>query len=138
MGIHHGGGQIIPTSRRVLYACVLTAQPRLLEPVYLVEIQCPQDSTGGIYSCLNKRRGHIFEENQQAGTPMVNIKAYLPVNESFGFTADLRSNTGGKAFPQCVFDHWQIMPDNPLEEATKSGLVVTATRKRKGLSEAVP
>ena len=37
--IHRGGGQIIPTTRRVLYACMLTAAPRLLEPVYLVEIQ---------------------------------------------------------------------------------------------------
>lgn len=37
--IHRGGGQIIPTTRRVLYASVLTAAPRLLEPVYLVEIQ---------------------------------------------------------------------------------------------------
>lgn len=37
--IHRGGGQIIPTARRVLYACQLTAEPRLLEPVYLVEIQ---------------------------------------------------------------------------------------------------
>ena len=82
--IHRGGGQIIPTARRCFYACVLTAQPRLLEPVYLVEIQCPQDATGGIYSCLNRRRGHIFEENQVVGTPMVYVKAYLPVNESFG------------------------------------------------------
>jgi hypothetical protein len=37
--IHRGGGQIIPTARRVLYACMLTAQPRFFEPVYLVEIQ---------------------------------------------------------------------------------------------------
>lgn len=37
--IHRGGGQIIPTARRVLYACVLSAAPRILEPVYLVEIQ---------------------------------------------------------------------------------------------------
>jgi len=136
--IHRGGGQIIPTARRVIYACVLTAKPKLLEPVYLVEIQCPQDATGGIYSCLNRRRGHIFEENQQTGTPMVNIKAYLPVNESFGFTADLRSNTGGKAFPQCVFDHWQQMPDDPLDPASKSGIIVNDTRKRKGLSLEVP
>merc|ERR1711937_878124 len=136
--IHRGGGQIIPTARRVLYACMLTAEPRLLEPVYLVEIQCPQDATGGIYSCLNRRRGHIFEENQQTGTPMVNIKAYLPVNESFGFTADLRSNTGGKAFPQCVFDHWQMMDNDPLDPTTKSGAIVESTRKRKGLSEVVP
>merc|ERR1712168_1231056 len=136
--IHRGGGQIIPTARRVLYACVLTADPRLLEPVYLVEIQCPQDAVGGIYACLNRRRGHIFEENQTPGTPMVAIKAYLPVNESFGFTADLRSHTGGKAFPQCVFDHWQVMNDDPLDPATKSGVIVTTTRARKGLSEAVP
>merc|ERR1712055_790924 len=139
--IHRGGGQIIPTARRCFYACVLTAQPRLMEPVYLVEIQCPQDSTGGIYSCLNRRRGHIFEENQVAGTPMVYVKAYLPVNESFGFTADLRSQTQGKAFPQCVFDHWQMIPDDPMEESTKptsSYMIVTETRKRKGLNEGVP
>ena len=37
--IHRGGGQIIPTARRCLYASILTAEPRLLEPVYLVEIQ---------------------------------------------------------------------------------------------------
>merc|ERR1712136_425596 len=132
--IHRGGGQIIPTARRVFYASVLTAAPRLLEPVYLVEIQCPQDATGGIYSCLNRRRGHIFEETQQAGTPMVVVKAYLPVMESFGFTADLRSQTQGKAFPQCVFDHWQMIPDDPMEESTKptsSHMIVTETRKRK-------
>merc|ERR550534_2556561 len=136
--IHRGGGQIIPTARRCLYACVLTAEPCLLEPVYLVEIQCPQDSTGGIYSCLNRRRGHITEESQVAGTPMVHVKAFLPVNESFGFTADLRSQTQGKAFPQCVFDHWQKMNDDPLDVTTKSGIIVTATRLRKGLKEVVP
>ena len=37
--IHRGGGQIIPTARRVLYASQLTAEPRLMEPVYLCEIQ---------------------------------------------------------------------------------------------------
>lgn len=37
--IHRGGGQIIPTARRVLYACELTAEPRMMEPVYLVEVQ---------------------------------------------------------------------------------------------------
>jgi len=136
--IHRGGGQIIPTARRCFYACVLTASPRLLEPVYLVEIQCPQDATGGIYSCLNKRRGHIFEENNVAGTPMVHVKAHLPVNESFGFTADLRSQTQGKAFPQCVFDHWQAMGDDPMDPASKAGVIVEQTRIRKGLNPQIP
>lgn len=47
------------------------------------------------------------------------VRAYLPVNESFGFTADLRSNTGGQAFPQCVFDHWQVFPGDPLESGSR-------------------
>ena len=39
---------------------------------------------GGIYGVLNRRRGHVFEEAQTPGTPMFVVKAYLPVNESFG------------------------------------------------------
>jgi len=138
--IHRGGGQIIPTARRVLYACALTAQPRLMEPVYLVEIQCPENAVGGIYGVLNRRRGHVFEENQVPGTPMFHVKAYLPVNESFGFTADLRSNTGGQAFPQCVFDHWQIMQGDPLDPDGKSKPfeICQQTKKRKGLKEGLP
>jgi len=136
--IHRGGGQIIPTTRRVLYACCLTAAPRLLEPVYLVEIQCPEVAVGGIYGVLNRKRGIVFEENQVAGTPMFQVKAFLPVNESFGFTADLRSNTGGQAFPQCVFDHWQILPGDPFDPNSKPAGIVADTRKRKGLKEGIP
>jgi len=138
--IHRGGGQIIPTARRVIYASFLTASPRLQEPVYLCEIQCPENAVGGIYGVLNRRRGIVFEEMQTPGTPMFVVKAHLPVNESFGFTADLRSNTGGQAFPQCVFDHWQDMPGNPLDAnpSNKPYNIVVDTRKRKGLKEGLP
>ncbi|XP_054160176.1 translation elongation factor 2-like [Oppia nitens] len=136
--IHRGGGQIIPTARRCFYACILTAAPRLLEPVYNVEIQCPESAVGGIYGVLNRRRGHVVEENQVTGTPMFQVKAYLPVNESFGFTADLRSNTGGQAFPQCVFDHWQILPGDPTDGKSRPWQVVMDTRKRKGLKDSLP
>jgi len=136
--IHRGGGQIIPTARRVLYACMLTAEPRLMEPVYQVEIQCPENAVGGIYGVLNRRRGHVFEEAQTPGTPMFVVKAYLPVNESFGFTADLRSNTGGQAFPQCMFDHWQVLPGCPLTDGTKPNQIVEECKKRKGLKPGPP
>jgi elongation factor 2 len=93
---------------------------------------------GGIYGVLNRRRGHVFSEEQRPGTPLFNIKAYLPVNESFGFTADLRSHTGGQAFPQCVFDHWQSMAGSPLDAANKLNALVKGIRKRKGLNEEIP
>ena len=85
--IHRGGGQIIPTARRVLYACELTATPRLQEPIFLVEIQCPDDCVGPIYQTLTKRRGIVIGEDPIPGTPLVNMKAHLPVGESFGFTS---------------------------------------------------
>ncbi len=78
------GGQIIPAARRATLASFLTAQPRVLEPVYLVEIQVPFDQKGGVYSTLSPRRGEVFEEENIIGTPIYNVKAYLPVNESFG------------------------------------------------------
>jgi len=136
--IHRGAGQIMPTTRRVLYACQLTSEPRLLEPIYQCEIQCPESAVGGIYGVLNKRRGHVYEESQVPGTPMFTVKAYLPVNESFGFVAHLRSATGGQAFPQCVFDHWEVLPSSPLDENSQSQKIVEGIRTRKGLVPQIP
>lgn len=137
--IHRGGGQIIPTARRVLYAATLLAEPSLLEPVFLVEIQVPEQAMGGIYGVLTRRRGHVFSEEQRPGTPLFTVKAYLPVMESFGFNADLRAATSGQAFPQSVFDHWQILPGgSPLDPNTMPGKTVQTMRKRKGLKEIVP
>jgi len=136
--IHRGGGQLIPTARRVFYAAQLTAKPRLQEPVYLVEIQCPETAMGGIYSVLNRKRGQVFEEVNRPGTPIYNVKAYLPVMESFGFSAELRAQTSGQAFPQCVFDHWAIFQGDPLEKGSKLEEIVTGIRKRKGLKPEIP
>ena len=137
--IHRGGGQIIPTARRVLYASMLLAEPGLLEPVFLVEIQVPENAMGGVYGVLTRRRGHVFNEEQRPGTPLFTIKAYLPVMESFGFNADLRSHTSGQAFPQSVFDHWQILPGgSPIDGTSKVGQIVQEMRKRKGIKVEVP
>jgi len=135
--IHRGGGQVIPTVRRCFYAAQRIAQPRLMEPVFLVEIQVPTEAAGPIYNLVNKRRMRPLGEFEIPGTPLKIVKLTLPVMESFGFAAELRSLTGGKAFPQCVFDHWEILPGDPLDPATKPGIVVKDTRKRKGINEEV-
>jgi elongation factor 2 len=136
--IHRGGGQIIPVCRRVCYAACLLATPGLQEPVYLVEVQCPENAIGGIYSVLNRRRGQVFSEEQRPGTPMFTVKAYLPVMESFGFNADLRGQTQGQAFPQAVFDHWELMNGSPLDKGDKLEKIVTEIRIRKGLKPEIP
>jgi len=135
---HRGPGQMIEAARRVYYSSQLTAQPRLLEPVFLAEISVPIEAKGGVYACIATRRGQVQDEEPIAGTPLCLVKAYLPVSESFGFTEHLRAMTGGKAFPQCVFDHWETLKTNPLEAGTKANQLVLDIRKRKGLKVALP
>ena len=136
--IHRGGGQITPTLRRNLYACELTAKPRFQEPIFLVEIQTPDDAVGGIYGCISQRRGIVQGEEPIAGTPLVMLKAFLPVAESFGFVQALRAATSGRAFPQCVFDHWEELGGDPYEAGTQGGKIVADIRKRKGLKPEIP
>jgi hypothetical protein len=83
---------------------------------------------------------------------MFTVKAYLPVMESFGFNGDLRAQTSGQAFPQSVFDHWEVMSGSehkcfmlparityetlvlaPLEKGSKLEELVRNIRVRKGL-----
>ncbi|KAJ7502623.1 P-loop containing nucleoside triphosphate hydrolase protein [Mycena galericulata] len=142
--IHRGGGQIIPAARRVMNAACLLAEPALMEPVYLVEIQCPEAVVGDVYACLNSgpRRAQILSDrdnaDQRPGTSMFTIKAYLPVSQSFGFTNILRAATRGQVFPQSVFDHWEVMQGSPLEKGSKLEELVTKIRVRKGLSPTIP
>jgi len=135
---HRGSPQIVPSTRKALYASALCASPRLMEPVFLVEIQCPHSSVGGVYGVLNKRRGLVIEEEVREGTPLYTIKAHLPVAESFGFTTELRATTSGQAFPQCFFDHWQVVQSDPFDKSSKAYEIVMKTRKRKGLKDVLP
>lgn len=135
---HRGGDQIIPASRRAMYAAQLTAQPRFQEPVFLVQIQCPVDAVGGVYQCLAQRRGQMQSEEPIEGTPMVNLTAFMPVAESFGLTEALRMATAGRAFPQCLFDHWEELIADPLEPGSRAAVLVEQIRLRKGLPAGIP
>jgi len=136
--IHRGASQIVPTARRNYYACLLTAGPKMMEPIFKVEIQTVEHALGGIYGVMNRRRGVVISEENRPGTTIYNVHAYLPVQESFGFTADLRSHTGGQAFPQSVFDHWEVFPGDPLGKGNQAAELVAKVRTRKGLKVEIP
>ena len=147
--MYRGGGQLIPTARRACYSAFLTATPRIMEPVYRVEIQTPAECIQAIYAVLAKRRGHVSADVPKPGTPIFIVKAFLPVMESFGFETDVRLSTQGQAFCLSIFDHWQVVPGDPLdrtmilrplEPAPIAGLArdfMVKTRRRKGLSDDV-
>merc|ERR1712157_578413 len=136
--IHRGAGQIMPCARKVYYACQIGSSPRMMEPMYLIDITVPQNAHAGVYSTLNKRRGEIHKIEERIGTPLTQIQAFLPVMESFGFTEELRKNTGGQAFPQMKFSHWQMVAGDPYKEGSSANGIVTAVRKRKGMKDVLP
>lgn len=138
--IKRGGGQIIPTVRRSVFACQLVSSPALMEPIYSVEIQCPRDSIESCRDVITRRRGRVVSEQQQHHLPDARMyfKAHLPVWESFGLTADLRQMTGGNAFAQCVFDHYQVIAGDPLDPTSTAGERVRQLRVLKGLRAEIP
>ncbi len=75
--IHRGGGQIMPTARRLYYALELLCEPTLLEPIFSCEITAPMDCMGGVYQSLNTRRGQVVEEVQIPGTPLNLVILFL-------------------------------------------------------------
>ena len=147
--IHRGGGQIIPTSRRVAYSAFLLATPRLMEPYYFSEVIAPADCVSAVYSVLARRRGHVTQDAPLPGSPLYTLKAFIPAIDSFGFETDLRTHTQGQAFCMSVFHHWQIVPGDPLDKSIVikplepqpvnhlAREFMVKTRRRKGLSEDV-
>ncbi|KAH8998757.1 Calreticulin family-domain-containing protein [Lactarius hatsudake] len=147
--IFRGGGQIVPTARRVCYSSFLMATPRLMEPVYYVEVQAPSDCISAVYTVLARRRGHVTQDLPKAGSPLYTVKALIPVIDANGFETDLRTATQGQAFCLQVFDHWSIVPGDPTDQSIKlrplepaSGQalardLVLKTRRRKGLGDQI-
>ncbi|GAB65971.1 U5 small nuclear ribonuclear protein [Plasmodium cynomolgi strain B] len=147
--INRGAGQIIPTTRRAIYSSFLLATPRLMEPILFTEIICSGDSVSSVYNVLSRRRGHVLKDFPKVGTPLYMVHAYLPAIESFGFETDLRTHTSGQAFCLSMFDHWHIVPGDPLDKSVILRPLEPApiqhlarefllkTRRRKGLTEDV-
>jgi elongation factor 2 len=144
--IHRGGGQIIPAARRVFNASCLTASPRVLEPVFLVDIRTPNESAlEAIHDLVSRRRGIVISEEENPRSlasskpAALYVRAHLPVAESFGFTAELNMCTLGQAIaPQWGLDHWQQFPGDPLEANSEANKLVLDIRSRKGLRPDIP
>jgi len=144
-----GAGQVIPTARRACYAALLTASPRLMEPMLRVDIHCPADAMSAVYAVLARRRGHVISDRSVPGTPVYAVRCVLPALESFGFETDVRTASLGTAFGMAAFESWAVMPGDPLDrtvvlrplEPSPPGALarecMLKTRRRKGLAEDV-
>jgi elongation factor 2 len=128
--VHRGPAQIMPAMKRAIWGSFLTAKPVLSEPIYKIGVSVPHQFVGDVTGLISRKRGRIVSSEQKG--PITNITGFLPVSETFGLSADMRSVTSGHAFWQTQFDHWEKVPESISLE------VIAGIRKRRGLPEEVP
>jgi len=128
--VHRGPAQIMPAVKRAIWGSFLTAQPILSEPVYKIGVSVPQQFVGEVTGLITRKRGRVTASEQKG--PVTMIRGFLPVAETFGLSADMRSATSGHAFWQTQFDHWEKVPESIAME------VIAEIRKRRGLPEDIP
>ncbi len=127
---HLGPVEIMRGVGKAIFGSFLTAKPMLIEPVYKTVITAPTELAGECSKIISSRRGRI-SAFEQKGVSTV-ITGYIPVAETFGLSAELRSATSGRAFWQYMFDRWEKVPEK-LEAK-----IIKRIRKRKGLPSEVP
>ncbi|EFI33016.1 translation elongation factor G [Desulfonatronospira thiodismutans ASO3-1] len=93
------------------------AEPIILEPIMYVEALTPEEYMGDVMSDLNGRRGKVLGMEPRMGTQI--IKAYVPLNNMFGYATDLRSNSQGRATYTMQFDHYDKVPSSLADEILK-------------------
>ncbi len=86
------------------------ASPKILEPIYNVEIKVPEEFVGDVMSDLPSRRGVILGIDSDG--KYQKIKARMPLAELDKYSQGLRSMTQARATYSSEFDEYQAVPPN--------------------------
>jgi elongation factor G len=94
---------------------VRKAQVELLEPIFKLEITCPDDFVGNVVGDLNSRRGKILSMNIKPGGGQV-VHAEAPLATLFGYATDIRSLSQGRASFSMEFLEYAVVPPRVKNE----------------------
>lgn len=125
--VHRGPAQVIPTIGAAIKRAMMNAKPALLEPIQILRIDAPEEMIGNVMTLVQNRRGQVLDTSVEQGSAAVQAK--IPVAETFGMEALLKSNTQGKGFYSLIEIEYEKMPEELKQE------VVRKIRQRKGMAD---
>jgi len=99
----------------------MNASPKLLEPLYEIEVTLPADYMGDVMSDLSTRRGQILGMDSE-GT-IQKVKAIVPLQELDRYTTRLKSMTQGSANYTRKFHDYGPVPNNIQQRIIEETLV---------------
>ena len=90
------------------------AGPKVLEPIYDLEVLVPADYMGDVMGDLQGRRAIIMGMDSEAGYQKLNAK--IPLKELANYSIALSSLTGGRASFTTSFSSYELVP-NDIQQA---------------------
>ena len=123
--VHRGPAQVIPAVKRAILAAMLHANAQLLEPKQKLFINVPQEYMGAVSNDIQGRRGQVLNMEQEGD--LLTVISKIPIAKTFGFAADIRSATQGRAMWSTEYAGYEELPRD-LQEPT-----IKQIRERKGL-----
>lgn len=93
------------------------ANPKILEPVYDVEVFVPSDMMGDVMSDITGRRGMVL--GMETEKNFTRLKAQVPLKEMSSYSTTLSSLTGGRATFTMHFKDYELVPADVQEKLVK-------------------
>ena len=93
------------------------AGPKILEPIYDLEVFVPSDFMGDVMSDLQGRRALIMGMDSEAGYQK--LQAKIPLKELSNYSISLSSITGGRASFTTKFASYELVPNDVQQELIK-------------------
>lgn len=94
------------------------AGPKILEPIYDVEVSVPGDKLGDVMSDLQGRRALIMGMSSEKGYEK--LQAKVPLKEMSTYSTSLSSITGGRASFTMKFASYELVPSDVQDKLLKA------------------
>ena len=103
--------------RNAFAAAFREAGPKILEPIYDLEVYVPADFMGDVMSDLQGRRAMIMGMDSEAGYQK--LQAKIPLKELSNYSISLSSITGGRASFTTKFASYELVPNDIQQQLVK-------------------
>jgi len=101
----------VAAGKKAFLDAIGKANPIVLEPIVSVEVICPETNTGDIAGDLSSRRGQVTG-TQGLAPGVISISGLAPLVELDGYSARLKSVTGGHGSWSMQLSHYEPAPPN--------------------------
>ena len=100
--------------RHAFSDAIKTAQPKLLEPIYKIQVKVPDDFTGDIMGDISSRRGRVQGMDSEGHYQVIN--AELPLACLHDYSTALKAMSSGRGMFIQEFSHYEDMPPNEAQK----------------------